>query len=253
MTVSDRITALETSVARLRAIVEPLDAAQLARPAYPSEWTLADALSHLGSGATIMKQNIEAHLAGTETPADFNQGVWDLWNAKAPEDQAADSLAADQALFDRIASLADEQRAAFSLPLGPMTLDFDSALALRLSEHALHTWDVEVGLDPSATIPGDVAAHVIDKLDIVLRFGAKPDGVVRSLAVETTDPQADLVLATSADEASLGAGQPTGAPDLLIPTEALIRLVYGRLDPDHVPAGVDEAVIAGLRPVFPGI
>jgi hypothetical protein len=41
---------------------------------------------------------------------------------------------------------------------------------------------------------------------------------------------------------------------LQLPSEALVRLVYGRLDPDHTPPSVDaEGVdLDAVRAVFPG-
>ena len=47
----------------------------------------------------------------------------------------------------------------------------------------------------------------------------------------------------------------TAAPSLTPPTEALVRLVYGRLDPEHPPASVSaEGVdLDLLRAVFPGL
>jgi len=44
--------ALRASVEHLPSVVEPLSDAQLDEPAYPAEWTIADVLSHIGSGAT---------------------------------------------------------------------------------------------------------------------------------------------------------------------------------------------------------
>jgi hypothetical protein len=42
-------------------------------------------------------------------------------------------------------------------------------------------------------------------------------------------------------------------PDLELPADALIRLVFGRLDPDHSPATAAEApYLDELRQVFPG-
>ncbi len=42
-------------------------------------------------------------------------------------------------------------------------------------------------------------------------------------------------------------------PDLELPADALIRLVAGRLDPDHTPAGIVGAShLDELRQVFPG-
>ena len=36
--------------------------------AYPSEWTIADTLSHVGSGAVIFLRLVDDALAGVETP-----------------------------------------------------------------------------------------------------------------------------------------------------------------------------------------
>jgi hypothetical protein len=42
-------------------------------------------------------------------------------------------------------------------------------------------------------------------------------------------------------------------PDLELPAEAFIRLVYGRLDPDHTPAVTGPADLNELRRAFPGV
>ena len=46
----------------------------------------------------------------------------------------------------------------------------------RLNEHAFHTWDIAVALDPAAVLPADAADLVIDNLDLVTRFTARPTG-----------------------------------------------------------------------------
>ena len=78
---------LRSSVARLGRIVEPLDDATLERPAYPSEWSIAQVLSHLGSGAEIMQRRLDDTESGRETPESFAPSVWDDWNAKSPRAQ----------------------------------------------------------------------------------------------------------------------------------------------------------------------
>ena len=50
-----RLRALGASVDRLAALVRSLTPEQLRQQAYPSEWTVADVLSHLGSGAVLTK------------------------------------------------------------------------------------------------------------------------------------------------------------------------------------------------------
>jgi MDMPI C-terminal domain len=43
-------------------------------------------------------------------------------------------------------------------------------------------------------------------------------------------------------------------PHVTMPAEALLRLAYGRLDPDHTPSSVsgDAGVLDKLRAIFPG-
>ena len=42
--------------------------------------------------------------------------------------------------------------------MGPMSVDFDGFVGLRLNEHALHTWDVDAAVDPNAlTIPTELS------------------------------------------------------------------------------------------------
>ena len=249
---SDVQTALEASVKHLRQIVDDLDETQYTAQAYPSEWTIAQVMSHIGSGAAIMRHGIEAIIAGNQVPDRFNQSVWDEWNAKAPAVQVADSLVADRALIERVALVPATDRTSFRMSIGPMSLDFDGTLGLRLGEHALHTWDIDVSVDPAATVPEQAAGLIVDTISMLVGFAAKSDGTERQLAIHTCDPERDFVLTIGLDRVSLEPSAPSDVADLTIPTEALVRLVYGRLDAAHTPAGLDEAVVATLRPIFPG-
>jgi Mycothiol maleylpyruvate isomerase N-terminal domain len=100
------ISALRHSHDRLRASVEPLGPDQLTQRSYPSEWTIAQVLSHLGSQAEIFGLILEAGLAGREPPdrEEFSP-IWDAWNAKDPQAQATDALRADQATLERLESM----------------------------------------------------------------------------------------------------------------------------------------------------
>ena len=115
---TERFEALRGSVERLRAVVEGLDPDVLRTSAYPSEWTIADVLSHLGSGAQILERRMEDSLAGVDTPDDAAPAVWDLWNAKTPDAQAADAVEADRTLLDRLDGLGSEDRERFRFTIG---------------------------------------------------------------------------------------------------------------------------------------
>jgi uncharacterized protein (TIGR03083 family) len=250
---TDPLDTLRDSVARLAGIAGSLTADQLTAGAYPSEWTIADVLSHLGSGAVIFRRQLTDALAGTPTPGDFMTDTWDAWNAKPPSRQAADALAADQDLVTMLAALSDDDRGRVAVELGPFSLDYAGFVGLRSNEHVIHTWDVEVALDPTATLPAAAAGALADSLPFIARFAGRPTGSPREILVHTTDPDRAFLVRRSAESVSVEPTGVHGAPDLVLPTEALVRLVYGRLDPAHTPA-VEGTVdlLDDLRPTFPG-
>jgi uncharacterized protein (TIGR03083 family) len=252
MTMSEELTALHVSATRLHRIVGGFGPEQVRQSAYPSEWSVADVLSHLGSGAVIMRRNFEDALAGNEADGSFNQSVWDGWNAKTPEDQAAEALVADAALLAALDDSSEEQRRGFSFTVGPMTLDFDHFVGLRLNEHVVHTWDVEVVVDPAAVLPDEAAPVIIDGVGVIAGLVGRPTGTDTTVQVSTTGPERHLAVVLTADSVQLVTSPPGSDPDLTLATEAFIRLVYGRLDPDHAPPGIEGPSLDLLRQVFPG-
>jgi uncharacterized protein (TIGR03083 family) len=244
------IQVIGASAQRLADQVEQLTPEQLREQAYPSEWTVAEVLSHLGSGGTIMRLRLDGEVADM-------QAIWDEWNAKDPEAQAEDSLLADDLLQERLYALTAEDQDNMRFAMGPAELDLLTFLALRLNEHSLHTWDVVVTF--TATLPEDEAALIVDTLPLIVRWAGKPTGVERDLSIRTVSPDRTFALALRADGVSLSAEDAVDAvdavdnPDLVLPAEALSRLVYGRLDPDHTPHGiVGVGHLDELRQAFPG-
>jgi uncharacterized protein (TIGR03083 family) len=245
--------ALRTSVDHLHELVGNLDDGQLERQSYSSEWSIAQVLSHLGSGAVILRRRLQDIRAGTATPDEFTPSVWDEWNAKTPRAQADDALVADEAVLEALEDVSEAERAELTFAMGPLSLGFNEFAGLRLNEHAFHTWDIEVVLDDTARLPEDAAALVVDNLGLIARFSGRPDGQERTVAIRTTNPERDFALRLSADGVALTAGERGQHPDLELPAEAFSRLVYGRLDADHTPAfGGDAALLDALRAVFPG-
>jgi uncharacterized protein (TIGR03083 family) len=237
-------------VQRLADQVEPLTPQQVRQEAYPTEWTVADVLSHLGSGATGLRLRLDGDVE--------MQAIWDEWNAKDPDAQAADSLVADDLLQERLHSLTAEDQDTMRFAMGPMELDLLTFLGMRLNEHSLHAWDVAVTFDAGATLPDDEAALIVDTLPMMARFAGKPTGTTLDLTIQTTSPSRTFALEVRPDGVTLspretGSAADTDGADLDLPADALIRLVFGRLDPDHSPAIAGEgANLDELRQVFPG-
>ena len=252
------VGALRHSHDTLQAKVEPLDLSQLEQRSYASEWSIAQVLSHLGSQAEIFGLFLDAGLSGQDPPGPDAFGpIWDTWNAKSPQAQAADALRADEVTLEQFESLDADEQARLHLQLFGMELGAAGLARMRLGEHAIHTWDVVVALDPAATVAPDAVALLIDTLDQFAARAAKPDGKQRKVRVTTTDPERTFILETGDTVSLLPAGDDTapelGLSELRLPAEAFIRLLYGRLDPAHTPpvetTGVD---LDELRPIFPG-
>jgi uncharacterized protein (TIGR03083 family) len=252
---SDHLEGIRHSSARLHTIVESLTPEQLRASAYPTEWNIGEALSHIGSGAEIMRLRIEATAATEDLADDYAQAIWDEWNAKTPDEQAADALVADRAFIESVAALSPEDTGRLSFTMGPMQLDLEGLLGLRLNEHALHTWDIEVAFDPAATVPAEPTESLIDNLEMIARFTGKPTGAAHEVHVRTVDPARDFTIEIGEQSVALGpCRDPECTPDLELPAEAFARLIYGRLDPAHTPATVHgTADLDELRRAFPGV
>src|SRR5580658_9870379 len=157
------IAALRNSHERLASLVEPLSSEQLPGQSYCRDWSVAQVLSHLGSGAEIALMSLPGALGQAE-PVDRAafQPVWDVWNAKSPDEQAADCLTWDEKYVRALEQLSDNELAGISMPFfGGMVLDATGMVGLRLGEHALHTWDVAVTRDPAAPVSPDAVDLLI--------------------------------------------------------------------------------------------
>ena len=125
---------------------------------------------------------------------------------------------------------------------------------MRVNEHALHTWDVEVAFDDGARLPDTAAAVVVDNLGLIARFTGRPPGEAIDARVRTVHPARHFVVRLAPASTELLPEEGGDEPDLELPAESFCRLVYGRLDEDHCPPvrAQDMAVLGLLRQVFPG-
>ena len=224
---------LNASHRRLRGLLEPLDSAELRAPAYPTEWTIADAASHLGSGAVISGLRFAAGLEGRPAPGnELFAPVWDEWNAKEPEAQVRDAIAADRAFIEQITAVDEDQRAAWTLEMWGTVADYAGFIRLRVSEHVLHTWDIAVALDPAARLDPHGVEVLVDQLGPLARHTAQPHEPLRIHVVTTAPDQEFLLdLGGTGDLRTWDGGDVEA--ELRLPAEALVRLVYGRLANDH--------------------
>lgn len=260
-TLADRtITALRQTHDDVAGLVPTLSDDQLSLTSGAAEWTVAQALSHLGSGAEIALAGLRAALDDEAAPGqEFNQGVWDRRNSMSSRQQAEEFVQHDIALVEAAEALTPDQRESVQAKLGflPGPIPLTSVLGMRLSEAALHSWDVRVALDAAATLDAASAAvlveHYSDGLGFMLGFSGKADQLAQRAVVHA--PEADVAVVID-DSVSLVAAVSseatatfTGAP------EALLRLLAGRLAAAYTPAMVEvtgSVTLDDMRRVFPG-
>ena len=250
---SSWVRAVRASHDRLAGLVAGFDSDALRTQSYDTDWSVADVLSHLGSGAEISALYLKAGVTGGEPPAmDVFKPIWDTWNARSPEEQAAQSVIANEAFVTRVESLTAEERAAFRVTMfGRMPVDLIGALGMRLSEHALHTWDVAVTFDPAAKVAPDAVDLLIDRLPLMAGFMGKQAPAPVSVAVTTTAPGRAFTLDTGGVTIAPAGAADAPTASLTLPAEAFTRLVYGRLDNEDslTASGV---TLSELKSVFPG-
>lgn len=257
--VVDVIAALRVAHESLAGFGATLSADELALPSVATGWSIGDVFEHLGDGAQASRQQLLAAWGGPANVfADGPQG------RVGDDSQFAAYSRAMGNLFDTYGRLSSRELSSLRVNVGflPYPVDIASAARLRLSEVALHAWDVHAAFEPAAALLSssvDVLLH--GEPDLTSWLGrAEGLGGVRSIVdVETSDPSStfrlvlDNAVSVTFDEISPAPGVESGT--LRIPAESWLRLVSGRLGQDHTPSSVTvtgATTLDLLRRVFVG-
>lgn len=242
---------------QLTALVAAMGPEELRAPSAAATWRICDVLSHLGSGAEISVAGLIAARDGVPAAPADHSAIWARWNAATPEEQAAWFVVHDAHLVETVEELTPEQVATAQVDMFflPEPLPLAGALGMRLSEVALHAWDVRAGLDATAEVDADAAEILLDllagPLDFILGFAGKPDQLDQPAAIElagrglAVDDTVALFIEPPIAPTSRFAGS----------AEAAVRLLSGRLAPAHTPETVavtGDLDLDDLRRVFPG-
>jgi uncharacterized protein (TIGR03083 family) len=255
------IDALREVHDHIAGVASDLDAEQLAAPSGSTEWPVAQVLGHLGSGSEINLATLLAAVEGLEPPGpESNQPIWDRWDAMSDEDKRDGFLDWSERITVAFESLSPEQRADVRIDLGFLPEPVDVAMlgGMRLNELTLHGWDVDVTFDQHATLPPAGLPLVLGGMGMMVRFAGRAEELDGSalVRVELTHPSEVVGLAID-EGTSLGDAPAVGEADTILhaPTEAFVRLLAGRLAPEHTPGSVQTEgtrTLDDLRKVFPG-
>jgi uncharacterized protein (TIGR03083 family) len=247
------VAALRNSHDRVAALAAGLDASAVQQPSKCSEWSIAQVYSHLGSAAEIFGLFLDAGLTGAEAPdREAFPKIWDRWNALSPSEQTVDGTAADETFVERLESSSSDSLGSLRLAMFGMDLDAVALLRMRLSEHAVHTWDIAAALDPAEPVAAEAVDLLIDGLGQAAGRGGRAIEGGPTLAIETTGPERRFALDTSGVTLEKLSEQPTSG-SIRLPAEVLLRVVYGRSSAaDDGSIEVEDFSADDLRAMFPG-
>jgi uncharacterized protein (TIGR03083 family) len=249
------IAVLRASHDHLTGLLAGLDDEVVRGPSFDDEWSIAQVCSHLGSGAEI---NLDWARAAVEHREPLTQegieAIWARWDSMTPREQVDGVVVADEAHVAALESFTDEEIAGAHLSLfgGYFVLDGSTLARFRLGEHAVHTWDIAVALDPTAELLDATVELLVDGMPgSVPRLG-EHQGRAWALTVRTTDPVRDFVLRSAADGVTLAPGGGVTDGTVELPAEQLVRLCYCRLrDGEVVPVASGSTTADELRATFP--
>jgi uncharacterized protein (TIGR03083 family) len=248
----DNIAALRRSHDELAAQVHRLEAGTLNKQSGARDWTVADVLGHLGSGAEIGLATVQSGAVDQDAMPE----VWGRWNAMSPAEKAASFVVADAKFVETYEAFDDDALTNRSVDMGflPAPIPLATASLFRLSEHALHSWDVYVAFNPTAGVADYAVPLLLEQTTMMAGFVGRPLGRDAMLNIETTAPARQFAL-TLGESTQLTTGAATTDNKLTLPAEALLRMTAGRLGPEHTPSSVTivgDVTLDDLRKVFPG-
>jgi len=253
---TDRIiAALRAEHEVLAGLVAGADSDRLTAPSGAEDWSVAQVLSHLGSGAEIGRAPI-ARAAGESVDIEENQTIWARWDGATAEDQATGFVGADARWLETVEALTPEQRATLVVDLGflPEPVPLVTALGLRLNEVANHSWDVRVAFDPQAEVAEASAEALVDlyrgPAAFLLGWVAK-ERPAEETTVAVPSAGSALVLGETVELVDVAAAP---SATLEAPAGAFVRLLNGRLKEPYLDgvAVTGTVTLDELRQVFPG-
>ena len=228
------------------------------------DWKVYQAASHIGSGQKINRARFEAALRGAQPLAQEQmKAIWDYYDSLKPDQMLEAFRQGNEEFFELVEALGDDELGrTVEWFTGPIRVA--GALAMRLNEQALHAWDIRWARDKQARLSAEAVPDLLEanaQPDRVRNL-AKPDRaaqlVGKSIQFRLSQPEGAFSLRLESEGVDVSRDGAASA-DLTaeLPSEALVRLIWGRYD---VPAGLASGELKLSRPdlatslqdLFPG-
>ncbi|HZU05500.1 MAG TPA: maleylpyruvate isomerase family mycothiol-dependent enzyme [Chloroflexota bacterium] len=213
------------------------DAAGWEAASWCTGWSVRDVVAHLTESTERFGLQTRAAVAGEPVP-EFSPVEREARRQQCkalPPAVLLDELERRvEAFFTYVEALPAEALARPVVPFVAGRLAPYQVAQLRLNELALHRWDIRAPREPAATLEPHVAALVVDFVLAGVPRLARAEALASLQAVfhcvATGPGGGSMTLACRAGAAEARRGAPATADAVLtLPTEALVRLVWGRL------------------------
>ena len=250
-TPESRLKVLQSESQLLTNYLDNLASEAWDRPSACDRWLVRDVVAHLAGGAQGYAATVSRGLQGESPPPETGR-------PGASPTAASGSEGIAQGAIDRRESLGDDLLSEFKkldgrlnellAGLGPddwgkpchflgLTLPVSAFIDLRMTEMAMHSWDIQSKLEPSARLSPETLPSFIDAVSIFAGWlfwpgtGAPTPARYRFQFTEPAFDSVDILLEgdnTSIEEAS------TGPADIYLRSDAetYVFLMYGRLRVD---------------------
>lgn len=250
------VSALGDAHERLALIVNDLSPDDMNFQSYEKDHTITQLLCHLGAGAETGLAAFRAAARGLPPPSpDVLNAIRKVWANRAPEHVASEVLAADEQYIRFLENMPDDELVALRIFLYIRKVGIVPVVRPRLGELAIHAWDIETVYEPATLVAADAVDLLVRDLAELPPWFGKPQGRNFRVQVTTESPECHFVIDVN-ERVTVVSGKPAGAVDghLIMPAEALVRLVFARLDPERTPEveAVGEVSLDDVRAIFPG-
>lgn len=226
-------------------------------------WAAKDVVAHVAGAIYFFSGATHAALDGQPTPP-FDAGQAQAAAAELlaqPAPAVLNVLAERNEDFCEYLDSLDVAALPTAVPLGFMTLPVWQVAVARLNEVAIHCWDVRVVREASARIQPDAVPLLVPgnvELASVLAQGEK---TTATWLLDVDGPAGGPVtVRVQGDQVAIERGAaPSPDARLALDGEALLRLLWGRLDlgaaidSGQVRLDGDRAKALALQRLFPGV
>lgn len=243
---ADRAKVVHDEATRLEAFLRTLSPEDWQRPSPCDRWQVTDVVAHLIEDRHA--ERITRGLQGDLTPSGFVPSGTvhtDAWRASVVQHpitlrrQLGDALlaafCAENAHVDTILTgLKPEDWNTFCYhPPGPITVR--DMVNLRLTEVAMHGWDICASFDPQASLSAEGVLALVKTLPRMVRRVFRPDAT-RTRAMRyrfhmTTPMTTTTDMLLNADGAAVESDSPSEAADVIFhcDTTTAVLVIFGRL------------------------